>query len=90
MEKGNPSTPIYRRLTLTQAVWGKPISTGLVLVTGIKPESLDVFFTFPSVISPLGNTKLVRSIQMSSRLKKRAAVRSVFAQYSDSANRSAM
>ena len=32
-------TPVRRRLTLTQAVWGKLIPTSLVLVMGIKHEA---------------------------------------------------
>ena len=36
MYEWNRLTPVRRQLSLTQAVWGKPISTGLVLVLGIK------------------------------------------------------
>ena len=35
-------TPVRSRLSLTQAVLGKPIPSGLVLALGMKPRSLDV------------------------------------------------
>ena len=43
MNKWNDSTPVRRRLSLTQAVWRKLISISLALVLGMKTRSLDVF-----------------------------------------------
>ena len=43
MHKWNRPTPIRRRLSLTQAARGKPISTGLAPVTGTKTRSLEAF-----------------------------------------------
>ena len=43
MDKWNCSTPVHRQLNLTQAVWGKLIPTGLVLVLSLKTQSLEVF-----------------------------------------------
>ena len=55
MDERNRPTPIRRRLSLTQAARGKPIPTGLALVSGTKARSLEAFsqyslFTF--VICP--------------------------------------
>ena len=43
MDKWNHPTPVLRRLGLTQAAWDNPIPTGLVLILGTKPQSLEVF-----------------------------------------------
>ena len=43
MDEWNSPTPVRRRLSLTQAVWGKLIPTGLALVLGIKTRSREVF-----------------------------------------------
>ena len=41
MDEWNRSTPVRRRLSLTQAARGKPIPTGLTLVPGTKARSLE-------------------------------------------------
>ena len=41
MDEWNRPTPVRRRLSLTQAAWGKPIPTGLTLVPGTKARSLE-------------------------------------------------
>ena len=46
MDKWNRPTPVHRRLSLTQAVRGKPISRGLALVLGMKTRSLEVFLQY--------------------------------------------
>ena len=43
MDEWNRPTPVRRRLSLTQAARGKPISTGLTLVPGTKARSLEAF-----------------------------------------------
>ena len=43
MDKCNCPTPVCRRLSLTQATWGKPIPTGLASVLGTKARSLEAF-----------------------------------------------
>ena len=43
MDKWNRPTPVRRRLSLTQAARGKPISTGLASVRGTKARSLEAF-----------------------------------------------
>ena len=43
MDKWNCPTPVSRRLSLTQAAWGKPIPTGLAPVLGTKARSLEAF-----------------------------------------------
>ena len=43
MDKWNRPTPVLRRLSLTQIVWGKLVPTGLALVLGIKTRSLKAF-----------------------------------------------
>ena len=43
MDEWNRQTPVCRRLSLTQAVGGKLIPTGLPLVLGIKTRSLEEF-----------------------------------------------
>ena len=43
MDEWNRSTPVRRRLSLTQAARGKPIPTGLAPVSGIKARSLEAF-----------------------------------------------
>ena len=43
MDKWNHSTPIRKRLNLIQAVWDKPITTGLAPVLGAKTRSLEEF-----------------------------------------------
>ena len=43
MDEWNCPTPVRRQLSLTQAVWGKPIPTGLALVSGTKARSLEAF-----------------------------------------------
>ena len=43
MDEWNRPTPVCRRLSLTQAVRGKPIPTGLAPVPGTKARSLEVF-----------------------------------------------
>ena len=39
MDKWNRPTPVRRRLSLTQAAWGKPIPTGLAPVLGTKAHN---------------------------------------------------
>ena len=43
MDKWNCPTPVRRRLILTQAAQGKPMPTGLALVSGTKARSLEAF-----------------------------------------------
>ena len=43
MDEWNRPTPVRRRLSLTQAARGKPIPTGLALVSGTKTRSLEAF-----------------------------------------------
>ena len=43
MDEWNRSTPVRRRLSLTQAARGKPIPTGLAPVSGTKARSLEAF-----------------------------------------------
>ena len=43
MDEFNCPTPVHRQLRLTQATWGKPISSGLALVPGTKAQSLEAF-----------------------------------------------
>ena len=43
MDEWNRPTPVRRRLSLTQAARGKPISTGLAPVLGTKARSLKAF-----------------------------------------------
>ena len=43
MDEWSHSTPVRRRLILTQAARGKPIPTGLALVSGTKARSLEAF-----------------------------------------------
>ena len=43
MDEWNRPTPVRRRLSLTQATWGKPIPTGLAPVPGTKARSLEAF-----------------------------------------------
>ena len=43
MDEWNRPTPVRRRLSLTQAARGKPIPTGLALVSGTKAQSLEAF-----------------------------------------------
>ena len=43
MDEWNRSTPVRRRLSLTQAARGKLIPTGLAPVSGTKARSLEVF-----------------------------------------------
>ena len=43
MDEWNRPTPVRRRLSLTQAARGKPIPTGLTLVSGTKARSLEAF-----------------------------------------------
>ena len=43
MDEWNRPTPVRRRLSLTQAARGKPIPTGLALVSGTKARSLEAF-----------------------------------------------
>ena len=43
MDEWNRLTPVRRRLSLTQAARGKPISTGLAPVSGTKARSLEAF-----------------------------------------------
>ena len=43
MDEWNCPTPICRQLSLSQAVQGKPIPTGLAPVLGTKAQSLDAF-----------------------------------------------
>ena len=42
-EWNRPTPPVRRRLSLTQAIWGKLIPTGLEVILDIKTQSLDVF-----------------------------------------------
>ena len=46
IDKWNRPTPVRQRLSLTQAVRGKLISTDLALVLGIKTRSLNVFLQY--------------------------------------------
>ena len=43
MDEWNRSTPLRKRLSLTQAARGKPIPTGLAPVPGTKARSLEAF-----------------------------------------------
>ena len=43
MDKCNRPTPVRRRLNLTQTARGKPIPTGLAMVSGTKARSLEAF-----------------------------------------------
>ena len=43
MDEWNRPTPVRRRLSSTQAAQGKPIPTGLALVSGTKARSLEAF-----------------------------------------------
>ena len=43
MDEWNRPTPVRKRLSLTQAAWGKPIPTGLTPVPGTKARSLEAF-----------------------------------------------
>ena len=43
MDEWNRPTPVRRRLSLTQAAWGKPIPTGLAPVLGTKARGLEAF-----------------------------------------------
>ena len=43
MDEWNRPTPVRRRLSLTQAAWDKPISTGLAPVSNTKARSLEAF-----------------------------------------------
>ena len=43
MDKWNRPTPVCKRLSLTQDAQGKPIPTGLALVSGTKAQSLEAF-----------------------------------------------
>ena len=43
MDEWNRPTPVRRRLSLTQAARGKPITTGLAPVSGTKARSLEAF-----------------------------------------------
>ena len=43
MDEWNRPTPVRRRLSLTQAAQGKPISTNLAPIPGTKARSLEVF-----------------------------------------------
>ena len=43
MDEWNRPTPVRRRLSLTQAARGKPITTGLAPVRGTKARSLEAF-----------------------------------------------
>ena len=73
MDEWNRPTPVRRRLILTQAARGKPISTGLAPVSGTKARSLEAFptiirvtfliFPFRSVDAKTG--KVVRKIPRS-------------------------
>ena len=46
MDEWNRPTPVRRRLSLTQAAWGKPIPTGLALLLGTKGWSLEAFLQY--------------------------------------------
>ena len=43
MDEWNRPTPVHRWLSLTQAAQGKPIPTGLALVSSTKARSLEAF-----------------------------------------------
>ena len=43
MDEWNRTTPVLRRLSVTQAAWGKPIPTGLAPVRYTKARSLEAF-----------------------------------------------
>ena len=56
MDEWNRPTPVRRRLSLAQAVWGKLIPTGLALVLGLKntePGCIFVVLRVPSIICSL-------------------------------------
>ena len=46
MDEWNRPTPVRRRLSLTQAARGKPISTGLAPVRGTKTRSLEALLQY--------------------------------------------
>ena len=49
MDEWNLLTPVHRRLSLTQAAWGKLIPTGLAPVPGTKTQSLEAFSQYFSI-----------------------------------------
>ena len=53
MNERNRPTPVRRRLSLTQAARGKPILTGLALVSGTKARSLEAFSQYSVSICDL-------------------------------------
>ena len=53
MDEWNRPTPVCRRLSLTQAVRGKSIPTGLAPVSGTKARSLEAFHSTPFSICDL-------------------------------------
>ena len=57
MDEWNRPTPVSRRLSLTQAAWGKPIPTGLAPVPGTKAWSLKHFHSTPFSICDLSIQK---------------------------------
>ena len=57
MDEWNRSTPVRRRLSLTQAARGKPIPTGLALVSGTKARSWKHFHSTPRSIYDLSIQK---------------------------------
>ena len=57
MDEWNRPTPVRRRLSLTQAAWGKPIPIGLAPVSGTKTRSLEAFHSTPFSICDLSIQK---------------------------------
>ena len=63
VDKWNHPTPVCRQLSLTQAVWGKPNPTGLVI--GVKAWSLDVLLQYPCFICNSSTKKCRCLVQQS-------------------------
>ena len=59
MDKWNRPTPVRRQLSLTQAARGKPISTGLTLLSGTKHGAWKHFHSTPLSICDLSIQKRV-------------------------------
>ena len=51
MDKWNFPTPVWKQLSLTQAAQGKLIPAGLVLVMGMKTQSLGAFSQYCTLCS---------------------------------------
>ena len=63
MDEWNRPTPVRRRLSLTQAALGKPIPTGLALVSGTKARSLEAFSQYSAFHLCLINEAMAPKIE---------------------------